>query len=159
MFQYLPKNKHIVRWIMNIWPPFLFSGIGVTELSDDFRYCKVRLKNWAATRNVNGAQYGGSLFAMTDPIYAMMLILLLGDKYYIWDKEAEIEFKKPGIGKIFLECSITDKMLQEIYEHTRNGDKYFPKITSNLYDETGDTIATTTRTLYVRLKPKYRPSD
>lgn len=144
----------MVRLIMNIWPPFLFSGIHIVELSDDFKFCKVVLKNWRCTKNVNGAQYGGSLFAMTDPIYTMMLMLILGKKYYVWDKEAEIEFKKPGLTKVFLECRINDQMLSDIYEHTKNGDKYFPIITNDLYDEQGNIIATITRTMYILLKSK-----
>ena len=34
-----------VRRVLNLWPPFLFSGIRITELSDDYRHCRVELKN------------------------------------------------------------------------------------------------------------------
>ena len=63
-----------VRRVLNLWPPFLFSGIRITELSDDYRHCRVELKNWPGTRNANGSQFGGSLFAMTDPVYSLMLM-------------------------------------------------------------------------------------
>ena len=85
-----------VRQVLNLWPPFLFSGIRITELSDDYRHCRVELKNWPGTRNANGSQFGGSLFAMTDPVYSLMLMGLLGSRYYIWDKSAHIDFIRPG---------------------------------------------------------------
>ncbi len=45
-----PKSPPRVRRVLNLWPPFLFSGIRITELSDDYRHCRVELKNWPGTR-------------------------------------------------------------------------------------------------------------
>ena len=148
-----------VRRVLNLWPPFLFSGIRITELSDDYRHCRVELKNWPGTRNANGSQFGGSLFAMTDPVYSLMLMGLLGSRYYIWDKSAHIDFIRPGHSKIFVECDISDEMLRQIRSATESGDKYLPEIKSVLTDEKGETVAVVTRTLYIRLKPAFRPSE
>ncbi|UOO80775.1 DUF4442 domain-containing protein [Uruburuella testudinis] len=148
-----------LRRLLNLWPPFLFTGIRITELSDDFRHCRVVLKNWPGTRNANGTQFGGSLFAMTDPIYSLMLMGLLGDKYFIWDKSAHIDFIRPGRGKVFFNCTISDDFLRAVRENTAGGGKYFPELHTLLTDSKGETVAEVNRTLYIRLKPAFRPPE
>ena len=64
--------------MLNLWPPFLFSGISVREISKDFRHTKVRLKKKLLTSNYVGTLFGGSLFAMTDPFYMVMILKNLG---------------------------------------------------------------------------------
>lgn len=146
-----------MRHVMNIWPPFLFAGVKLVHISSDWRVCKVILKDRPWTKNANGTQFGGSMFAMTDPIYSVLLMGALKDRYFVWDKAASIEFIKPGIGEIYVECRITDQLMTEIQHHTRNGDKYFPEVVDIIYDSLGNEVAKLHRTLYVRLKPKNRP--
>ncbi|HPO25695.1 MAG TPA: DUF4442 domain-containing protein, partial [Arenimonas sp.] len=55
-----------LRWLMNIWFPFLFTGIRVAKIDDDFCYVKVELRSHWYNRNYVGTHFGGSLFAMTD---------------------------------------------------------------------------------------------
>ena len=43
-------------------------------------------------RNYVGTQFGGSLYAMTDPFFMLMLMENLGRDYVVWDKAANIEF-------------------------------------------------------------------
>jgi len=50
-----------------------------------------------------------------------MLMGILREEYYVWDKEASINFIKPGQSDLFAEFEITDGMLDEIYQMTRNG--------------------------------------
>jgi hypothetical protein len=50
-------------------------------------------------------------------------------------------------------------MLRQIRTATESGDKYLPEIKSVLTDEKGETVAVVTRTLYIRLKPTFRPSE
>lgn len=148
-----------LRWVLNLWPPFLFSGIKITEIAPDYRYCKVILKDWPGTKNANGTQFGGSLFAMTDPIYSLMLMGLLGKRYFVWDKAAHIDFEKPGQGRVYVECRISDTFLAALQENTAHGEKYLPQVVDQIKDKRGQVVATVTRTLYVRLKPAFRPDS
>lgn len=157
----LPKKKpataNKLRRRMNLWPPLFFTGIQITYLSEDYTHCRARLRNWFNTKNSHGAQFGGSLFAMTDPIYAVMCLALFGDKHYVWDKSATIEFVKPGRGEVYLDCKITGEEIDSILAHTASGEKHFPEFTVRVFDETGETIAIAHRVLYVRLKKEFRP--
>lgn len=151
------KSASFARFILNIWPPLLFSGIHVMELSPDFRHIRSRLRNWPGTRNLHGAQFGGSLFALTDAVYAVMFNGLMGKKYFVWDKSAHIDFVKPGRGEVYIDCTVTDEMLADVYEHTQNGEKYLPEFEVRIFDKNGETVAIAKRVLYIRLKPAFRP--
>jgi hypothetical protein len=53
---------------LNLWPPFRGAGIRVTHVSADYREVDVALKLGLLNRNYFGTQFGGSLYAMTDPL-------------------------------------------------------------------------------------------
>ena len=78
------KPRHL-RWGMNLWPPFLGAGIRVRHIAPDWSEVRVELRQGLLNRNYVGTHYGGSLFSMTDPFYALMLMHLLGSRYLVWD--------------------------------------------------------------------------
>jgi hypothetical protein len=89
---------------------------------------------------------------MTDPWYMLMLIQNLGDNYIVWDKAANIRFKKPGLGRVSAEFNLTQTHIDEIKNHlTENQkmDKIFLVIVKN---EAGETIAEVEKVLYIRNK-------
>jgi len=145
-----------LRRYANLWPPFLFTGIRVEHLADDWRRARVRLKLRWYNRNYVGTHFGGSLFAMTDPWYMLMLMPLLGRDYFVWDQQAGIEFIAPGRGKVTARFRIDDATLAEIRERTANGEKYLPQFVIDIVDEQNELIARVTKTLYVRKKPTKR---
>lgn len=154
-----PKTAEKLRRRLNWWPPLFFTGIQITYLSDDYTHCKARLRNWFNTKNSHGSQFGGSLFALTDPIYAMMLNCLFGEKYYVWDKEAHIDFVKAAYGEVYLDCQVSKEDIENIIENAKSGEKYFPEFTVRVFDQNNETIAIAKRILYVRLKKEFRPND
>jgi acyl-coenzyme A thioesterase PaaI-like protein len=89
---------------MNLWPPLLFSGIRIRHISDDFRAVDVELRERFYNKNYVGCHFGGSLFAMTDPFWMMMVMRNLDRSYTVWDKSAEIDFLRPGRGTGHCQC-------------------------------------------------------
>ena len=150
-------NPAVMRRLLNFWPPFLFPGIKVEELSTDYRYCRVILKGRRWTRNINSSQFGGSMFAMTDPIYPLMLMGALGKEYLVWDKQADIDFITPGIGKLTAEFWLSDDAIDSIKAATDSGEKYFPQFVVHIKDSKNQIVAEVNRTVYIRKKAKYRP--
>ena len=147
------KRAWTFKLLMNIWPPLLFSRIKLIMLTKDFREAKVRMKLSAWNKNAMGTHFGGSLFAMTDPFYMMMLMAYLGKGYVVWDKFADIDFVKPGRGVVYARFILTDELLNDIKKNTANGDKYLPVIPVNIIDEKGEIVAKVNKTLYIRKKP------
>jgi acyl-coenzyme A thioesterase PaaI-like protein len=146
------KKAWLLKLLLNIWPPLLFSGIRVIDLSADFRTASVRLKLSVFNRNAVGVHFGGSLFAMTDPFYMLMLLGILGKDYIIWDKSADIDYVKPGKGKVTADFIISDALIADILANTANGEKYLPELPVYVKDAEGEIVAKLNRKLYIRKK-------
>ena len=141
-----------LRRILNFWPPFLFTGIRVDEWTDDWRCARVHLKLRWYSRNFVATQFGGSLFAMTDPFYMIMTLQVLGRDYVVWDKAAEIEFVAPGRDDVYAEFHLDDAVLDEIRAATANGDKYLRWFETEVKTAAGEVIARVRKQIYVRRK-------
>lgn len=152
------KDPRLLRLGMNVWPPFLGAGIAVEKLDRDFRYVRVALKPTLFNRNYVGTHFGGSLFAMTDPFFMLMLIRNMGERYYVWDRSARIEFIAPGKGKVVADMRITDDDLRMMREATAAGEKFERDFLADVIDENGVLVAKVTKRIYARLKPAFRPS-
>ncbi|MGL5287536.1 DUF4442 domain-containing protein [Aeromonas sp. RU39B] len=150
------KRASRIRMALNWWPPFRGAGIRIDTLSEDFRYCKVVLTSRWGTLNANRTQFGGSMFAMTDPIYPLMLMGYFKNHYYVWDKSGDIDYIKPGKGPLVAEFHLTDSKLAEIEAATGEGEKHFPEFTVAILDGKGEVVANVRRTLYVRKRREHR---
>lgn len=137
---------------MNLWPPFLFTGIHVTCISDDWRHVRVELRMRPWNRNFVGTHFGGSLFAMTDPFRMIPMLQCLGHDYIVWDKAGAIEFVKPGRGTVSAEFHIDDAMLDEIRAATASGEKFLRWYQAEVIDAGGEVVARVRKQLYVRRK-------
>ena len=143
---------------MKWWPPFLGAGIRVRSLSDDFRDAEVELKLGRLNRNAVGTHFGGSLYAMTDPFYMIMLLKNLGGDYLVWDKSGSVEYLAPGRGIVLARFQLTEERIAEIRAQAAAGDKVLPEFIIDVKDEAGGMVARVRKVLYVRLKPKHRPA-
>ena len=94
----LAARSRKLRRGINLYPPYLGASVRVTYLSDDFRRVEVEMPLRFYNRNYFGTHFGGSLYSMCDPFYVLMLANILGPDYIVWDKAANIRFKKPGKG-------------------------------------------------------------
>ena len=108
--------SRFLRWKFNFFPAYRGTGAWVTYIADDFREVRVRLPLSWRTRNLVGTIFGGSLYGSVDPIYMIMLIRLLGREFIVWDKAAEIRFRKPGRSTLFASFTIDESELNAIRE-------------------------------------------
>ncbi|SDJ10456.1 Acyl-coenzyme A thioesterase PaaI, contains HGG motif [Ferrimonas sediminum] len=146
----IPVSAATFRRIMNLWPPLLFSSIKIEKLAPDYSYCRVALRERPWNRNINRSHYGGSLFSMTDPFYALLLMGKLGRGYRVWDKSADIDFIKPGKGRLTAEFVIDEATIRQVRQATADGSKYLPKFVVEVKDGRGEVVCRLTRVLYVR---------
>ncbi len=145
-------TPRLAKLLINLWPPFLGAGIRVREISPDWRHIKVTLRLGLTNRNYVGVHFGGSLYAMTDPFFMLMLIQRLGKDYIVWDKDGAIDYLKPGKGTVTADFSLDEELIGEILAKTANGEKYLPKLTVDVKDASGDVVARISKTLHIRKK-------
>ncbi|MBW1649520.1 MAG: DUF4442 domain-containing protein [Deltaproteobacteria bacterium] len=145
-------NPTIFKLLLNLYPPYWGTGIFIKKVAPDYRRITVIMKQKWYNRNYAKTHFGGSLFAMTDPFYMLMLIQILGKNYNVWDKTSRIDFIKPGKGTVTAEFIITEEQIKKVLKNTRNGEKYLPEFSLHIKDKTGDTVAIITKIIYVRKK-------
>jgi len=141
-----------IRWLLNVWPPFRGMGVKVREIAPDFRRARVELRMGLLNRNYVGTHFGGSMFAMTDPFYMVLMMHVLGREYVVWDKAGSIRFIKPGRGTLVAEFEVTQAMVDEALAKTAGGEKFEPTYAVDLKDGEGAVVATVEKTLYIRKK-------
>jgi acyl-coenzyme A thioesterase PaaI-like protein len=146
------NNSHALRRAVNLWPPFLGAGIRIKHIAPDMKAIDVEMKLRWWNANYVGTHFGGSLFAMTDAFYMLMLMANLGRDYIVWDKAASIRYRRPGRGTVRVEFRLSDDQLQDIREKVKALPKYEPTFKVEVKDEQGTVIAEVEKLLYVRKK-------
>lgn len=142
--------------IMNFFPPFLGMGLRVKEVSDDWTMCRVELKLNRLNRNQQGTAFGGSIGAMTDAFYALLLMHQLGPDYHVWDKAAQIEYVSPGTSTVHGFFEVTPERTDQIRAEALSGQKVLPWFETELTLADGTVVARVRRQLYVRKKREAR---
>lgn len=149
-------SSRLFRLGLNLWPPFLFPGIRVTRLDADYRHAAVELRMRPWNRNYVGTHFGGSLFAMTDPFWMLLLIQHLGRDHFVWDKAAEIEFVKPGRGTVGTGFELDQATLDALRARAAGGEKVLHWFANDITDAQGEVVARVRKQVYLRLKPRVR---
>jgi hypothetical protein len=153
------KSSHRLRRWINFWPPFLGAGIRVQRISPDMKSIDIEMKLRFWNANYVGTHFGGSLFAMTDAFYMLMLMANLGGEYIVWDKAASIRYRKPGRGTVRAEFRLSDGQIEDIREKLKTLPKYEPVFFVEVKDEDGVAIAEVEKVLHVRKNPAAEPRE
>lgn len=142
----------LMRFILNVYPPYLGAGIHVNGISADWKTVDVSMKLRWYNQNVMRTHFGGSLYSMVDPHLMLMHMQVLGEQYIVWDKAAHIDFIRPGKGKVTAHFHITDNDLDEIFTGLETKSKVRPEYEVAVLDSSGELVAKVTKILYVRRK-------
>lgn len=143
-----------MRRLFNLWPPFRGMGVKVVELDPDYRHATVELRMRLLNRNYVGTHFGGSLFAMADPWFMILMMHRLGEDYVVWDKAGSVRFLKPARGTVTARFEMPEERVAEARERTADGQKHEPVFKAALVDEQGVTVAEVEKTLHIRRKKK-----
>lgn len=139
---------------MSLWAPNLFSGIRIRRFSEDWTHATVELRVNLITRNYVKTAFGGSMSAMTDPYFFMLVMHQLGRDYVVWDTRGEIEFVKPGRGVLTAEFEVSPERVAEIRERAHGGVKVLEWFETDITDRDGDVVAKVRREVYIREKKR-----
>jgi len=143
---------------MSLWLPNLFSGIRVKRFSEDWTEATVQLHVNPITRNFVKSAFGGSLSAMTDPYFFMLVMHQLGRDYVVWDTKGEIEFVKPGRGVLTAHFAVSREQAEQLRVRARGGAKVLEWFETDIADAAGDVVAHVRREVYVRQKRRVTAS-
>ena len=143
-------NPILLKWMLNVYPPYWGTGISVKSIAPDYKTVHVQMRMRWYNRNYVKTHFGGSLYAMTDPFFMLMLMHILGNDFVVWDKAARIEFVKPGTGTLAAIFLIKDEEIEDIRQNTADGQKYFPEFSVDITDVAGEVVSRVSKILYIR---------
>lgn len=138
--------------LLGLYPPYVGAGIRVKRLGT--AHYRVRLVLRLFNKNIFGTHFGGSLYAMCDPFFALCLVEKLGPGWTVWDKAASIRFRKPGRGTVTAEFSVPDGRVEEIRREAREHGRAEPVFTVEVLDGDGEVVAEVEKV--VSVKPRER---
>ncbi|MFI7588145.1 DUF4442 domain-containing protein [Spongisporangium articulatum] len=152
--RYTAMTPARLRRLMNWWPPMLFSGIRVEHVDDEWREARVRLKLRRWNRNYVGTAFGGSLFAMTDPFFMILMMNRVGRDYIVWDRAGEIRFVTPGRTDVTAHITLSDAQVAAFRAAADAGDKHLEWFSVDVVGTDGTVVATVRKQLYIRRKER-----
>ena len=138
--------------MLNLWPPYLGAGIRVRRIAADWREILVEMPLRMRNRGWYGTHFGGSLYSMCDPFFALMVIHNLPRDYFVWDKAASIDFVAPGRSRVSATFRLEDADLSAIRRMTETGDKHLHVFRTDVVDAEGLVVARVEKIVYVRRK-------
>lgn len=142
--------------LVRLYPPYLGAGVRVRSVAPDLSLVEVELRLTAWNRNFVGTHFGGSLYAMCDPFFMIMLMTRLGPGYVVWDRSASIDFLRPGRSTVRARFELPEARVEEIRREAARSEKIFPRFEVTVFDPEGQPIARVTKVLYVRRKERAR---
>ena len=145
-------SKQTNAKFINIYPPYLGAGIKLKSVNEEFTKIVVEMPLTRLNKNYVGTHFGGSLYAMCDPFFMLILIEHLGNDYIVWDSAAKIEFKKPGKDTVTGVFEIPLIKIKEIKDEVDEIGKNNYVFYAQVKGEGGEIVAEVEKTDYVRKK-------
>jgi len=141
-----------LRWLLKLWGPFAGAGIRVVAIGDDWRSVRVELRRRWYNQNYVGTHFGGSLFAMTDPFWMVMLLQHIGGDYVIWDKQGSIEFVAATREPVYAEFVLDDATIASLCRDADANGKTLRWFETEIRTASGELVARVRKEIYVRRK-------
>jgi len=152
-------KKSTLFKLLNFWPPYFGAGIHIKNIAPDLTSLEVEMKLRFWNRNYVKTHFGGSLYAMTDPFFMLMLMENLGRDYIVWDKAATIRFKKPGRGCVRARFELTRETINALRQQADQVYKVEPVFKVDVIDDAGEVVAEVEKVLYIRRKDRVKSSS
>jgi len=143
-------SARMLRWLFNLWPTFRFAGVRVRAIATDFTAATVELRLGLLNRNYVGTAFGGTLYAMTDPFYMLLMMRQLGPGYVVWDRAGAVRYLAPGKGVITAKFVLPADEVARVRGLLGDSGKLDQSYTVDLHDAANQLIAQVEKTLYIR---------
>ena len=147
------SKRHLLKIILNLYPPLFFNRIRVKKISLDFKEINVVLKKSIFNINFHKTIFGGSIFSACDPYFPTMyynIFKLKNKELIIWVKAAEIKYLQPATSNLFLNFKIKNSQIKEIESNLKTQGKYEIKNEVLAINKEGITCAQAVITTYLR---------
>lgn len=146
-------SARMLTWALRLYPPLLFQRIWVRRFHDDFCQVDINVARSVLNRNSNGSIFGGTIFAATDPFYALLFDQLFKRKGYdtvVWLKSSSIRFVKPAYSSLSISIRILPADIEEAEAALRSAGKFTKTFRISVIDRHGVECALAENEVYIR---------
>lgn len=141
----------------NYSPMYRRSTSRITSVSKDLMQVRIKLAISYKNRNYVNSIFGGSMFSAVDPIPMVQLIHLIGNNYVVWDKSAEINFRRPAKENLYADFIYSEEELEFIRKEVEEKNEIDIIKTTKLTDKEGTKLyCEVHKTIYVAKKDYYK---
>ncbi|MEL6557990.1 MAG: DUF4442 domain-containing protein [Bacteroidota bacterium] len=145
------------KYGFNYSPMYRRSTARIIAVSEDLKHIRIRLGISYKNRNYVNSIFGGSMFSAVDPIPMVQLIQLIGDDYVVWDKSAEINFRRPAREDLYADFIYTEEELDFIRNEVAEKDEIDIVKTTKLTNKEGSKLfCQVDKTIYIAKKDFYK---
>ncbi len=154
--RFIPRHT-LFKYGFN-WSPMYRRSVGrLTYVSKDLLQVDVKLPLNYKNRNFVGSTFGGSMFSAMDPIPMIQLLHILGDDYVVWDKSAEVRFKRPGRKTLYTSFTYTEAEISTIKKLVAEHHEIdYTKTNQFTTKDDYATVCEVSKTMYVAKKTFYK---
>ncbi|MFK7796825.1 MAG: DUF4442 domain-containing protein [Aureispira sp.] len=151
------KRSTIFKYGFNLSPMYRRSTAQITEVSEDLLNIRIKLPLSYKNKNYVSSIFGGSMFAAVDPIPMVQLMNLIGDDFVVWDKSAEVFFKRPAREDLYAQFTYTSEELADIQQQVTQQQEIDIVKTTQLTNKDGSVVfCEVQKTIYVANKAFYK---
>lgn len=154
--KFIAKNT-LYKYGFNWSPMYRRSTARITYVSKDLLNITIKLPLNYKNRNYMGSIFGGSLFAAVDPIPMIQLFNIIGNDYVVWDKSAEIYFKRPAKENLYANFKFSVEELEDIKKRVAEENEITIQKTTQLTNKEQTVVfCEVKKTIYVADKQFYK---
>ena len=116
-----------LKWILNLWFPFIVNRIKIISITEDFHTIIVRLKHSFWNQNPNKSIWGGSITSALDPFFPIMMKQILLKRGIITDfysKAVNVRFIKMVKSNVMFQFSISKEEVAATEKELKENGKY-----------------------------------
>ncbi|MBU2945900.1 DUF4442 domain-containing protein [Zobellia uliginosa] len=154
--RFVGRHK-IFKHGFNLSPMYRRSTAKIKSVSTDLKKVTVKLPISYKNKNYVNSIFGGSLFSAVDPIPMVQLINILGDDFVVWDKSAEISFKRPAKEDVYADFEYSSEEIEIIKSRVQQEAEIdIVKTTFLMNAERSTIFCEVKKTIYIADKEHYK---
>lgn len=140
----------------NLAPMYRATNGRITYVKEDLSEIRTRTKLNYRTKNYVGTMFGGAMFSSVDPFPMVQLINILGKDYVVWDKAADIRFRRPATQDLVAVFQYSGEEVADIKAKVaKNGELQLDKVTELREVDSNELCCIVSKTLYIASKEHF----
>lgn len=146
-------SPKVLKWVLRFYPPLFFQRIWIRKFDKDFKSVEVKIFKSLINTNFNNSIFGGTIYAASDPFYAILfdqILKIKGFKTRVWLKSAHIQYLKPGREHLYFKISISDQEIKNTIHILETDGKYVKAFPLEIYNKRGELCALVSNEVYIR---------